>query len=69
MTSPRSRWREVPAPQHLGVSWRVSRPARAWGRWGLRLREPVPGVLLEPDGGWLLLDVGFPIRILWNACT
>jgi len=25
----------------------------------LRLREPVPGVLLELDGGWLLLDVGF----------
>jgi len=25
----------------------------------VRLREPVPGVLLELDGGWLLLDVGF----------
>ena len=25
----------------------------------IRLREPVPGVLLELDGGWLLLDVGF----------
>jgi len=24
-----------------------------------RLREPVPGVLLECDGGWLLLDTGF----------
>ena len=23
------------------------------------LREPVPGVLLECDGGWLLLDTGF----------
>jgi glyoxylase-like metal-dependent hydrolase (beta-lactamase superfamily II) len=25
---------------------------------GTRLREPVPGVLLECDGGWLLLDTG-----------
>lgn len=25
----------------------------------LRLREPVPGVLCEVDGGWLLLDTGF----------
>jgi N-acyl homoserine lactone hydrolase len=24
-----------------------------------RLREPVPGVLLELDGGWMLLDTGF----------
>jgi glyoxylase-like metal-dependent hydrolase (beta-lactamase superfamily II) len=26
---------------------------------GIRLREPVPGVLCELDGGWLLLDTGF----------
>lgn len=25
----------------------------------IRLREPVPGVLLEVDGGWLLLDTGY----------
>jgi glyoxylase-like metal-dependent hydrolase (beta-lactamase superfamily II) len=25
----------------------------------VRLREPVPGVLVEVDGGWLLLDTGF----------
>ncbi len=25
----------------------------------VRLREPVPGVLLQVDGGWLLLDTGF----------
>jgi N-acyl homoserine lactone hydrolase len=25
----------------------------------IRLREPVPGVLCELDGGWLLLDTGF----------
>ena len=26
---------------------------------GERLTEPVPGVLLEVEGGWLLLDTGF----------
>lgn len=30
----------------------------------LRLREPVPGVLLEVDGGWFLLDTGFNTPIL-----
>jgi N-acyl homoserine lactone hydrolase len=25
----------------------------------LRMREPVPGVLLQTDGGWVLLDTGF----------
>ena len=25
----------------------------------VRLREPVPGILLEVDGGWMLLDSGF----------
>jgi N-acyl homoserine lactone hydrolase len=29
-----------------------------------RLREPVPGVLLECDGGWLLLDTGFNPAII-----
>ncbi len=35
-----------------------------------RLREPVPGLLLEVDGGWLLLDTGFNtalIRDQWLA--
>jgi glyoxylase-like metal-dependent hydrolase (beta-lactamase superfamily II) len=34
------------------------------------LREPVPGILLEVDGGWLLLDTGFNtalIRDPWLA--
>ncbi len=26
---------------------------------GARLREPVPGILLQADGGWVLLDTGF----------
>ncbi|WP_448624763.1 N-acyl homoserine lactonase family protein [Geodermatophilus sp. URMC 64] len=29
-----------------------------------RLREPVPGVLLLTDGGWLLLDTGFNTALL-----
>jgi len=29
-----------------------------------RLREPVPGVLLECDGGWLLLDTGFNAALI-----
>ncbi len=29
-----------------------------------RLREPVPGVLLEVDGGWFLLDTGFNTPVL-----
>lgn len=30
----------------------------------LRLREPVPGVLLLCDGGWVLLDTGFNTALL-----
>jgi N-acyl homoserine lactone hydrolase len=29
-----------------------------------RVREPVPGILLEVDGGWLLLDTGFNTALL-----
>lgn len=29
-----------------------------------RLREPVPGVLLELDGGWMLLDTGFNVPLV-----
>ena len=31
---------------------------------GLRMREPVPGVLLHCDGGWLLLDTGFNTALI-----
>jgi N-acyl homoserine lactone hydrolase len=34
---------------------------------GERLREPVPGVLLECDGGWLLLDTGFNTALIRDA--
>jgi hypothetical protein len=34
----------------------------------VRLREPVPGVLLELDGGWLLLDVGFNDSVVRAGC-
>src|SRR6478672_11352408 len=29
-----------------------------------RMREPTPGVLLECDGGWLLLDTGFNTALI-----
>jgi N-acyl homoserine lactone hydrolase len=36
---------------------------KSWSVFGAppdeRLREPVPGVLVEVDGGWVLLDTGF----------
>jgi len=31
---------------------------------GARLREPVPGVLLQVDGGWVLLDTGFNTALI-----
>lgn len=30
----------------------------------MRMREPVPGVLLECDGGWMLLDTGFNTALI-----
>jgi len=30
----------------------------------VRLREPVPGVLLQVDGGWMLLDTGFNVPMV-----
>jgi N-acyl homoserine lactone hydrolase len=30
----------------------------------LRMREPVPGVLLRTDGGWVLLDTGFNTALI-----
>lgn len=30
----------------------------------IRLREPVPGVLLEIDGSWVLLDTGFNVPLV-----
>jgi glyoxylase-like metal-dependent hydrolase (beta-lactamase superfamily II) len=30
----------------------------------VRLREPVPGVLLQIDGGWMLLDTGFNVPMV-----
>jgi glyoxylase-like metal-dependent hydrolase (beta-lactamase superfamily II) len=33
----------------------------------IRLREPVPGVLCEVDGGWVLLDTGFNPAFLSDA--
>jgi N-acyl homoserine lactone hydrolase len=30
----------------------------------MRMREPVPGVLLQTDGGWVLLDTGFNTALI-----
>ena len=30
----------------------------------IRLREPVPGILLQTDGGWVLLDTGFNTALI-----
>ena len=30
----------------------------------VRLREPVPGVLVQVDGGWLLLDTGYDVALV-----
>src|SRR5882724_9457571 len=30
----------------------------------VRMREPVPGVLLQTDGGWVLLDTGFNTALI-----
>ncbi len=45
----------------LTLGW-VELP-KSWSVYGAppeqRLREPVPGVLVEVDGGWVLLDTGY----------
>jgi glyoxylase-like metal-dependent hydrolase (beta-lactamase superfamily II) len=46
-------WEELPK----SVSVHGADPA-------LRMREPVPGVLLQTDGGWLLLDTGFNTALI-----
>ena len=33
----------------------------------LRMREPTPGVLLQVDGGWLLLDTGFNTAMIRDS--
>jgi N-acyl homoserine lactone hydrolase len=45
----------------LTLGWEdLPKTVSIWGDTsGERLTEPVPGVLLEADGGWLLLDTGF----------
>lgn len=46
-------WEDLP----LSVSLDDADPA-------LRIREPVPGILLHVDGGWLLLDTGFNTALI-----
>jgi N-acyl homoserine lactone hydrolase len=49
----------------LTFGWEhISRRYSVLGAADERLREPVPGVLVELDGGWLLLDTGFNTPVL-----
>jgi glyoxylase-like metal-dependent hydrolase (beta-lactamase superfamily II) len=49
----------------LTFGWEhISKRYSVMGASDVRLREPVPGVLLELDGGWLLLDTGFNTPVL-----
>lgn len=53
----------------LTFGWEhIPRSISVWGADpATRLREPVPGVLLEVDGGWFLLDTGFNTPILLDT--
>ena len=49
----------------LTFGWEhISKRYSVLGGADVRLREPVPGVLVELDGGWLLLDTGFNTPVL-----
>ena len=49
----------------LTFGWEhISKRYSVRGGADVRLREPVPGVLVEVDGGWLLLDTGFNTPVL-----
>lgn len=46
------------------VPLRVSLPSAPEPRASTPLREPVPGLLVELDGGWLLIDSGYNAPLL-----
>jgi N-acyl homoserine lactone hydrolase len=48
--------------EHIARS--ISMPLLDDGRAHEILREPVPGLLLEVDGGWLLVDSGFNVPLV-----
>lgn len=49
------------------VPLRMSLPRVEQARAAQRIRQPVPGLLLELDGGWLLVDAGFNAPLLRDA--
>jgi N-acyl homoserine lactone hydrolase len=53
----------------LTLGWEdLPKTVSVWAdRSGERLREPVPGVLCQCDGGWLLLDTGFNPALIRDA--
>lgn len=48
--------------EHLAL--RFSMPLVDEPRASLLMREPVPGLLLEVDGGWILVDTGFNVPLV-----
>ena len=52
----------------LTLGW-IDLPERILVHGGSRdeLRVPVPGILLECDGGWVLLDTGFNTALISDA--
>jgi len=53
----------------LTLGWEdLPKTVSVWGDTsGQRLKEPVPAVLCECDGGWLLLDTGFNPALIRDA--
>jgi len=53
----------------LTLGWeRLPKTVSVWGDTsGTELVEPVPAVLLESDGGWVLLDTGFNPALIRDA--
>lgn len=60
VVSPRSGGPGIRRIVLLTLGWEeLPKSVSVWGDTsGERLREPVPGILLEADGGWVLLDTG-----------
>lgn len=53
----------------LTLGWEeLPKSVSVWGdQSGQRLREPVPGILCQCDGGWLLLDTGLNPALIRDA--
>src|SRR5215469_3938628 len=52
----------------LTLGWiDLPRHVLVWDESDEQVRVPVPGVLLQSDGGWLLLDTGFNTALITDA--